>query len=257
MNNATMEKMRELRLHGMLRAFRDTHESRTRDPFTADEIVAHLIDAEWDERYNRTIQRLIKNASFRHRGRVEEIDLSPGRAIDKNMFQRLVSCDWIGKAENLIITGATGAGKSFIACALGHAACVRKLRVRYLNCMKLFSQLKIARADGSYFREMKSLARQDLLILDDFGLKQLDGDSRLFMLEFIEDRYGTTSTIISSQVPVSKWFDIIGDPTIADAICDRLVHNAHTINLKGGSMRKSRKNNSGQNLPLQVQDSLT
>ena len=253
MNSATMDKMRELNLHGMLRAFRENCETRAHERLTQDEIVAHLIDAEWDERNNRTIQRYIKNASFRYRGRIEEIDYVPGRTIDKNMIQRLVSCDWIKKNENLIITGATGAGKSFIACALGHTACVHKLRVRYVNCMKLFSLLKIAKGDGSYFREMKSLERQDLLILDDFGLKQLDGDSRLFMLEFIDDRYGKKSTVISSQVPVSKWFDIISDPTIADAICDRIVHNAHTIDLKGArdvSMRKRRGKNSGQNLPL-------
>lgn len=252
MNNATMEKMRELRLHGMLRAFRDNCDSRTYDRLTPDEIVAYLIDAEWDERNNRTIQRYIKQASFRYRGRSEEIEFLPGRTIDKNLIQRLVSCDWIRKAENLVITGATGAGKSFIACALGHAACVRKLKVKYVNCMKLFSSLKIAKGDGSFVREMKSLERQDLLILDDFGLKQLDSDSRLFMLEFIDDRYGEKSTIVSSQVPVSKWFDIIGDPTIADAICDRIVHNAHTINLKGArdvSMRKRKENNSRQNSP--------
>lgn len=254
MNNATMDKMRELRLHGMLRAFRDNCESRAQDGLTRDEIVAHLIDAEWDERNNNTIRRYIANASFRYRGRIEEIDYLPGRAIDKNMIQRLASGEWISKGENLIITGATGTGKSFITCALGHAACVRKLRVKYVNCMKLFSLLKIAKADGTYFREMKTLERQDLLILDDFGLKQLDGESRLMMLEFIDDRYGKKSTIISSQVPVSKWFDIIGDPTIADAICDRIVHNAHSIDLKGArgiSMRQKKRINSGQNLPLE------
>jgi DNA replication protein DnaC len=249
MNSATMDKMRELRLHGMLRAFRDTHESSAYERLTSDEFLAHLIDAEWDERNNRTLKRLVKNASFRYRGMVEEIEFSQGRNIDKNSFHRLADGDWIGKAENLIITGATGSGKSFIACALGHAFCIRGMKVRYLNCMKLFSHLKKAKADGSYFREMKALAKQDLLILDDFGLKQLDAESRLFMLEFIEDRYGLKSTLISSQVPVNKWFDIIGDPTIADAICDRLVHNAHTINLKGGSMRKNRGKNSGQDLP--------
>ncbi len=249
MNNATMDKMRELRLHGMLRAFRDSHENRTCERLTPDELLAHLIDAEWDERYNRTLDRLVTKASFRYRGRIEEIDFSSARSIDKNLITRLASGDWIGKAENLIVTGPTGAGKSFISCALGHAACVRGKKVRYVNCMKLFSHLKMSKVDGSYSREIKSLARQDLLILDDFGLKQLDAESRLFMLEFIEDRYGSKSTIVSSQVPIAKWFDIIGDPTIADAICDRLIHNAHSINLKGGSMRKVKVKNSGQNLP--------
>jgi DNA replication protein DnaC len=249
MNTATMEKMRELRLHGMLRAFKDSIEQRTAAGLSADELLAFLIDAEWDERYNRTLARLVKSAGLRYRGRVEEIDCSPGRNIDRNTLMHLASCDWIGKGENIIITGATGSGKSFLSCALGHAACVRSLKVKYVNCMKLSSHLKIARADGSYPREIKLLARQDLVILDDFGLKQLDADSRLFLFELLEDRYGLKSSIISSQVPVSKWFDIIGDPSLADAICDRVVHNAHTINLKGCSMRKKQAKYSGQNLP--------
>jgi DNA replication protein DnaC len=244
-----MDKMRELRLHGMLRAFRDSREQGIDRGLAADELIALLIDAEYDERYNRTLARLVKNAAFRFRGRVEEIECSKERNLDKNTLLRLASCEWIGRAENLIITGETGVGKSFLACALGHAACVRKLRVKYANSLKLFSQLKIARVDGSFGREMKHLAKQDLLIIDDFGLKQLDGENRLHLLELIEDRIGLKSTVISSQIPVAKWFDIIGDPTIADAICDRIVHTAQTIHLKGPSMRKRRGKYSGQDLP--------
>lgn len=248
-NQATMEKMKELRLHGMQRAFKGTFESSLHESLTPDELIAHLVDAEWDDRYNRKLERLLKKATFRYRARMEEIDYSPSRNIDKNTLARLATCEWIGKAENLIITGATGAGKSFITCALGHAACIHKMTVRYVNSMKLFAHLKIAKADGSYLREMKHLQRQDLVIIDDFGLKTLDSENRLVLLELMEDRYGIKSTIISSQVPVTKWFDVIGDPTIADAICDRLVHNAQTINLKGGSMRKAYTKNSGRNLP--------
>ncbi len=248
-NQATKEKMKEMKLGGMYRAFRETFESSLHESLTPDELIAHLVDAEWDWRYNRKLERLIKKASFRYRARMEEIDFSSGRNIDKNTLLRLSGCEWINKAENLIITGATGAGKSFVTCALGHAACTHKLSVRYANCMKLFAHLKIAKADGSYLREMKHLQKQDLVIIDDFGLKPLDAENRLVLLELMEDRYGLKSTIISSQVPVNKWFDIIGDPTIADAICDRLVHNAHTINLKGGSMRKAHAKNSGRNLP--------
>ena len=249
MNNATMDKMREMKLHGMLRAFREGLDGRTMESLTVDEFLAHLVDAEWDDRYNKSLARLRKKAGFRYNARVEEIDISPGRNIDKNTLHRLASCSWIEKNENLIITGVTGSGKSFMACAIGHAACMRKFKVKYVNCLKLFSHLKISKADGSYGREMKNLAKMDLLILDDFGLKHLDADSRLFMLEFLEDRYGLKSTVVSSQIPVAKWFDIIGDPTIADGICDRLIHNAHSINLKGNSMRKKKQNNSGQNLP--------
>jgi len=249
MNNATMDKMRQMRLHGMLRAYRDSREHLTARGLSPDELVAFLVDAEWDERYNRTLARLVKNASFRYRGHIEEIECSQERNIDKNTLMRLASCEWITKGENLIITGATGVGKSFLACALGHAACVRKFRVKYTNCLKFFSHLKTARADGSFPREMKLLAKQDLVILDDFGLKQLDGDSRLFLLELLEDRSGIKSTVISSQVPVSKWFDVIGDPTISDAVCDRVVHTAHMVQLKGPSMRKQKWKNSGQNLP--------
>jgi len=249
MNNATMDKMHQMRLHGMLRAFRDSREHLTAQGLAPDELVAFLVDAEWDERYNRALARLVKNASFRYRGRIEEIECSQERNIDRNTLMRLASCEWIKKGENLIITGATGVGKSFLACAIGHTACIRKLKVKYANCLKLFAHLKTARADGSFPREMKLLAKQDLVILDDFGLRQLDGDSRLFLLELLEDRSGVKSTVISSQVPVSKWFDVIGDPTIADAICDRVVHNAHTVTLKGPSMRKRQEKNSGQNLP--------
>jgi len=248
-NQATMEKMKEMRLHGMHRAFKEIGEGSAHESLTPDELIAHLIDSEWDDRYNRKLGRLLKRASFRYRARIEEIDYSSARNIDKNILLRLSACEWIKKAENLIITGATGAGKSFIACALGYAACIHSLSVQYANSMKLFAQLKISKADGSYLREMKHLQRQDLVIIDDFGLKSLDAESRLMLLEIMEDRYGLKSIIISSQVPVSKWFDVIGDPTLADAICDRLVHNAHTINLKGGSMRKTNTKNSGRNLP--------
>ena len=252
MNNATMEKMRQMRLHGMLRAFRDIRDTSTAQGLTMDECIAFLVDAEWDERYNRTLARLTKNAAFRYRGRIEEFECSHERNIDKHTLMRLASCEWIRAAENLIITGATGAGKSFLACAIGHAACIRKFKVKYLNCLKFFGHLKFSRADGSFPREMKCLAKQDLVILDDFGIKQFDGDARLFLLELLEDRSGVKSTIIASQVPVAKWFDVIGDATISDAICDRIVHSAHTVHLTGDSWRKRQGKNSGQNLPLSV-----
>ncbi|HQO04195.1 MAG TPA: IS21-like element helper ATPase IstB [Spirochaetota bacterium] len=245
----TLTKMKGLRLHGMQRMFEELRATRMADSLSHEELVAHLIDAEWDERYNRKISRLTLGAKFRYRASIEEVVCSKTRNIEKNSLIALGRCDWIQKGENMLVTGATGTGKSFLACALGHQSCVNGYKVRYHNCMKLFSHLKYAKADGSYFREMKQLQSQDLVILDDFGIKPFDADSRLMLLELLEDRYGNKSTIISSQIPVAVWFDIIGDKTIADAVCDRFIHNAIRIELKGGSMRKVKSNNSGQNLP--------
>lgn len=244
----TMTKMKDLRLHGMYRMFEELRTNRMADSLSHEELIGHLVDAEWDDRFNRKIFRLTALAGFRYRAAIEDLDYSKGRNIEKNTIIALSRCDWIEKGRNILLTGATGTGKSFLACALGYHACLNTFKVRYLNCMKLFSHLKYSKADGSYFKEMKQLQKQDLLILDDFGLKPLDGESRLMLLELLEDRYGGKSTIIASQIPVALWFDIIGDKTIADAICDRFIHNAEKIELKGGSMRKQ-KNNSGRNLP--------
>ncbi len=248
-NQATIEKMQEMRLFGMLSSFRETFSTGMQNKFTVDEMVAHLIDAEWDERYNRKFNTLLKNANFRYKSSIEEIDYKPSRKIDKNMILRFSTCDWIKKGESIIITGSTGAGKSFMACALGHKACVHRHHVGYYSCMKLFSHLKYSKADGSYFKEMNKIKKQDLVILDDFGLKPFDSDSRLMLLEMLEDRHGSRSIIISSQITTDLWFDLIGDATIADAICDRLLHTSHKIHIDGDSMRKIKSKNSGRNLP--------
>lgn len=248
----TTSRMKELKLNGMLRMFEDLRSNRMADSLSHEELVSHLIDAEWDDRFNRKISRLITSARFRFNVSIEEIKCSKVRNLEKNTLIALSRCDWIEKGENILITGKTGTGKSFLACALGNHSCLNKYNVRYLNCLKLFSELKYAKADGTYFKEIKKLQKQDLLILDDFGLNPFDADSRLMLLELLEDRYGNKSTIIASQVPVKVWFDIIGDKTIADAICDRFIHNAVKIELKGDSMRKLKENNSGQNLPLKV-----
>jgi len=241
-NEGTTEKMNLMKLVGMVRAFKLLLETGT-NGLTADEIVAHLIDAEWDERYNRRLAGLLQAAKLRYRASLEQMDFTSQRNLNKNDFLRLAECDWLRKGQSVIITGSTGAGKSFAACALATQACKEGFKTVYYNCLKLFSQLQLAKADGSYFRVINKIQKQDLIILDDFGLKPLDSQSRLIFLEILEDRHSLKSTLITSQLPIAKWHEIIGDPTIADAICDRLIHNSLRIELEAkDSMRKMNNN---------------
>lgn len=242
---ATLEKMQKMKLAGMASAFAATFKTGFAQNLTADELLAHLIEAEWEERYNRKFSRLLKTANFRYQAAFEHIHFPPQRQLDKNLILRLSTCDWITKAENLLLTGATGVGKSFLACALGHQACLLGFKVIYASAMKLFTKLKFAKADGSYSKELVKLQNQNLLILDDFGLHPLDEQSKLILLELLEDRYGQQATLITSQFPTGKWYELIDSPTLADAICDRLIHNACHIELKGESMRRKAKSNSG------------
>lgn len=237
LQNQTLSKLNQMRLAGMANAYELTHKSRQSAEMTNDELIAHLVEAEWDERQNRKLQRLLKTAKFRYQSCTEDISFNKERNLDKNLFLRLAGCDYIEKKENIIITGATGVGKSHIASALGNEACIRGYKTIYLNIGKLLGSLKMKRADGSYLKEIEKLERQDLLILDDFGLAQFDTQSRLDLLEIIEDRHGRKSTIMTSQLPLNKWHEVIGDSTIADAILDRLVHSAYKIDLKGESLR--------------------
>ena len=245
-NEATIEKMKGMKLRGMAQAF----ENILRNPsakFTADEMAAYLVDAEHDDRYNRKMETLIKNGRFRYQAGLEGLDFSGSRNLDKNQMMRLTNCEWIKKKENVIISGATGSGKSYIASALGNQSCRLGYRTLYFSCMKLFTRLKHAKAEGSYSREISQIQKQELLILDDFGMEILDQFSRMALFEIIEDRQGENSTIITSQLPVKKWFEVIGDPTIADAICDRIVHSAVIIELKtADSLRKVYTKKSGQ-----------
>ena len=235
--------MKELRLHGMHRAFETTlGPNGTYTDYTNDEIIAYLVQCEWDDRHNRRIERLTRSARFRYVAVMEAVDYRPSRQLDKNQVQRIGSCGFIKKKENVLITGSTGVGKSYLASAIGHQACSMGKKVMYFNTAKLFTMLKTSKADGSYPKQIGKLEKQDLLILDDFGLKPLDNINRHALMEIIEDRHGQRSTIIASQLPVSKWHDIIGERTLADAILDRLVHTAHRIDIKGKSMRRKLKN---------------
>jgi len=238
MNEETLNKMKKMRLHGMHRNFQTLLETKRTAQLTHDEFIAQLIESEWDERLHRSIERGTKNARFRYKASIEQIDFDNKRGIDKNQLHRFADGVFISKKENLLITGPTGTGKSFLASAIGHQACLLGFKVLYANTTKLFAQLKMAKADGSSLSEMAKLEKQDLLILDDFGLQPFDSISRLLLMEIFEDRHGNRATIVTSQLPVAQWYDIIGEQTIADAILDRLAHNAHRIELKGESLRK-------------------
>ncbi|WP_312398379.1 IS21-like element helper ATPase IstB [Chryseobacterium sp.] len=240
MNEATLTKMKQMKLYGMQNAFKTAIETGKTDHFTMDQFVAMLVDSEWDERHNRRIERSIKNAKFHYKSNIEEINFDSTRNLDRNLVLRLAECEFVTKNENILITGSTGVGKSFLGTAIGYQACIEGFKVFYFNTSKLFAKLKMAKADGSYLRELTKIQRQDVIILDDFGLQALDSTNRITLLEIIEDRHNNGSLIITSQIPVQGWYDIIGEKTIADAILDRLVHKAHRIELKGESMRKKR-----------------
>lgn len=240
MNTETLNKLKEMKLTGMVRAFRTSLESGKMNTLTADEMLSFLVEAEWDERYNRKLTRNLQRARFRYKASVEQIHFENNR-LDKNQVMRLAECNFIKRKENILITGSTGIGKSYLASALGHQACSLGYKVTYIHATKLFPRLKMAKADGSYMKEIQRIEKQDLLIIDDFGINPLDAQSRSALMEIIEDRHGKASTIFTSQVPITKWHDIIGEQTIADAILDRIVHDAHRVELKGESLRKKRE----------------
>jgi DNA replication protein DnaC len=238
MNKTTLEKMQQMKFYGMARAFKTSLENDRLNKTTADEMIAFLVESEWDDRNNRRIERNIRNARFRYKSNIENICFDTERNLDKNQLMRFTECVFIDKYENIIITGSTGVGKSYIASAIGNQACVLGYKVLYTNTTKLFAKLKMAKADGSYIKEIARIEKQDLLILDDFGLQPFDIHSRSALMEIIEDRHSKRSTIITSQLPVKQWHEIIGEKTVADAILDRLVHDAHRIELNGESLRK-------------------
>lgn len=237
-NNQTVEKLKQMRLGAMAELHIQYVKNNQLNESTPDEYLALLTDHEWENRQNQKIERLIKHAGFRQKSDITEIDFEVTRNLDKNMFNRLATLDFIKRKENVIITGASGVGKSYIAQALGYQTCFEGLRVVYSNTARLFTKLKLSKADGTYIKELQKLQKVNLLVLDDFGLQAFDNNAREILMDIIEDRYNKMSTIISSQIPVSVWYDIIGEGTIADAILDRIVNSSHRIDLKGESLRK-------------------
>jgi DNA replication protein DnaC len=240
MNTNTLEKMSTMKLIGMARAFRSTMEKGGMQDLTADEMISQLIEAEWDERYNRRLERSVQRAHFRYKASIEQISYDQERTLDKNQIMRLADCNFIKRKENVIITGSTGIGKSYLASALGHQACSLGYKIMYLHSTKLFAKMKMAKADGSYLKELVKIEKQDLILIDDFGIQPLDSASRTVLMEIIEDRHGKASTMFTSQVPVNMWHEVIGEQTIADAILDRIVHDAHRVEMNGESMRKKK-----------------
>jgi len=243
------EKMNELHFYGMKRAFESTFLTGQPQNYTQDELINYLLDAELDDRKARKIDRAITLARFRYKANIEDLIYDKQRDIDKNQVMRFAECEYIKKKENIIITGATGVGKSYVSSALGNQACIAGFKVMYTNMAKLISKLKMVKVDGSYLREITRMERVDLLLIDDFGLQPLDDQSRLSFLEIIEDRHEKKSTIITSQLPVEDWYEVIGEKTVADAILDRLVYSSHRLELKGESFRKrkSKKNDEENN----------
>lgn len=240
-NQATLERLRELKLTGMYQAFAALLQLPVHQQPPADELLAQLTDAEHEYRQQRKTQMAIRVARFRYSASLEELHYSPNRNLDKTTILRLADCGFIDRAENIFLTGATGCGKSYIASALGYQACQLGYRVGYHNLIKLLQRLQLAKADGSYQKEMSRLERLHLLILDDWGLQPLDQHAQLALLQIMEDRHGKAATIITSQLPVSNWHEYIGDPTLADAILDRISHKAHRLELKGESMRRKQR----------------
>lgn len=236
--NATIEKMQKLRLNGMKRAYESSLETKAIDSFTNDEFIAWLVEAEDNQRNNDKTQRLIKNAKFHYQASLQEVKFTAERNLDKNTFIRLSDCSFIDRNQNIIITGCTGTGKSYLATALGFQSCVAGYKVKYYNLGKLLHRLAMTKADGSYLKELLKLSATDVLILDDFGLQPITGDKQLILMDIIEDRNHHKTTIFCSQIPVKAWHDLFSEKTIADAFLDRIIHSAIRFELEGESLRK-------------------
>jgi len=239
MIESRLNQLRQLKLNGMAAALQDQQEHPgTYEGLAFDERLQLLIDHEELERNQRKQDRLTSQAQFKLKAYPKDIDYQHTRGLQKSQIAGLLQCDWLKKAQNVLLTGPCGSGKTYIACALGHQACLKGYRSKYFRLSRLILALTQAKADGSYCKLLKELAHIELLIIDDWGLDPLNAANRNDLMEIMDDRYGKSATLMISQLPTDQWYQAIGDNTLADAILDRLMHNAHRINLKGESMRK-------------------
>jgi DNA replication protein DnaC len=235
-----LDQLAQLGLTGMAQAFAELEASGEGATLTHADWLGLLVDREMTHRHDKRLAARLRYARLRHNAVVEDVDYRAPRGLDRTLFHKLVEGEWIEAHDNLILCGPTGVGKSWLACALGHKACRDNRSVLYQRVPKLFADLALARGDGRYPRLMRALGGVKLLILDDWGLEPLGPEQRHDMLEIVEDRYGRGATLITSQIPVDRWHTLIGDPTLADAILDRIIHNAHRLQLSGDSLRKQK-----------------
>lgn len=239
LNQHTLQLLTQLKLDGMARAFEEQASQTNAASLSFEERFGLLVDREFTHRDTKRVDRLLKQAKLKVAGAcVEDIDYRAGRGLDKRAMASLSTCDWIRHGHSVLITGATGCGKTWLACAFGQQACRQGFSVLYVRVPRLFEELRIAHGDGSFTRKLAALARTDVLLLDDWGVNPLTQPERADLLEILDDRVATRSTIITSQLPVEHWHEYLADPTLADAILDRIVHQSHKLKLKGESLRK-------------------
>lgn len=236
----TLEQMKQLRLHGMYHAYHSQLELPLNQQLDGHDLVAQLVQSEEQGRSNEKTAYYLKLAKLRLPATTDQVECGPSRNLSKQQLATLTEGRYLGQGENILITGATGCGKSYLACALGHQACIQGYKTTYLNMNRLIEKVMLSKLDGSYIKLLNHLERQTLIILDDFGLQPLTQEIRLTLLQLLEDRYGKKSIIVTSQLPVAMWHEYINDPTLADAILDRLTANASRIELKGESLRRKK-----------------